>query len=101
MATLDVTIGDRLPGAEDPLAIAISFGEDATDTIVRILESLDGFSAQVTDEHGSFNVRMFGVTTNANHIYVLKAHRVRGDDFDVYDAEELIPFDTIRRIHVW
>lgn len=103
MATIDISISDRLPGAEDPLALAISFGEGATDALVQTLDNMREWAAQITDEHGSWNVRMFGITTNSDGIYSIDSRRVLDDeDFENYSPEpELIPLDAIRRIHVW
>lgn len=92
----------RLPGAEDPDALSVSFGDGATDALLAILDMMKDWHVQITDEHGSYPVRIEDVSTNRHSIYSIVGRRILNDDQDEFaDDTELIPLDQIRRVHVW
>jgi hypothetical protein len=110
MPEIRVNAGTYLPGAEDPTAAAISFGDDATDALCRFVNELagphpgDGYHVQVTTEHGSFDARVESVTTDDRHIYAVEVrpYTLDSEGVEVFsDSTELVPFDRLRRLHVW
>lgn len=106
MPEINMTTGDRLPGADEPHAPAISFGEGATRTMLDMLRGMDGWYVQITDEHGSYEAMVADhpVQTDDRDIWSVCVNRVEtnahGEINPVGDAF-LVPLDRLRRVHVW
>lgn len=101
-----------LPGAEDPNALAISFGEGATDACLRLLGEMGntGWAVQVSTPSGSRSGLAFGYDTTNDGLYALRFVEAPDDefgapDFDAIEPEptyhELVPLADVRRIHIW
>lgn len=97
---------NRLPGADEPNSPSISFGEGATTTMLDILRGMDGWNVQITDEHGSYEAVMQSnpVILNEHDIWSLHVERTRTDEDGtvvVTGKVEVVPLDTLLRLHVW